>query len=132
MSAQNENNRAIEQDILSKIEELLHEAVRKDIEISLSALIEQHLARLLAAQEAETNTAPNDTEAPESAPSHPLAAQDEASPSDADEFEAIRQIITGFVTETLEEEAPAIIAATLTQALARTKASSPDPSMADK
>lgn len=95
------------QKIFSKIEGLVFEAIREDLKDDIEALVAAHI------DENPHFTAKH----PEAAP--PEAKQPEAFPQDASH--KIRHLIEGYVQEVLEDQAPAIVARTLEEALSPKK-----------
>ena len=90
------------QKIFSKIEGLVFEAIREDLKDDIEALVAAHI-----------HENPHLTAKP------PEAKQPEAFPQDASH--KIRHLIEGYVQEVLEDQAPAIVARTLEEALSPKK-----------
>ena len=88
--------------LVTNIEALLKEAVQEDLMQTINNIVDSHMQRLM--QEEETKELQHKT----------------------DSQTQIRQIVTEFVIEILEEQAPIIVAKTLNEAFLATPNISPD------
>ena len=89
--------------LVTNIEALLKEAVQEDLMQSINSLVEAHMERLMQEEEVK------------------------ASQNNADSQTEIRQIVTDFVIEILEEQAPIVVAKTLNEAFLTPSNTAPDP-----
>ena len=89
--------------LVTNIEALLKEAVQEDLMQSINSLVEAHMERLMQEEEVKV------------------------SQKTADSQTEIRQIVTDFVIEILEEQAPIIVAKTLNEAFLTPTNTAPDP-----
>ena len=101
--------------IFYKIEGLVFDAVRAELKDELEALIRHHFAqkRPLAPQDAKQPRNENRTAtltSGETSEAVPVAEE-------GDDYAAIRHIITDYVRQSIEDQAPAIVAQTLAHAL---------------
>ena len=89
--------------LVTNIEALLKEAVQEDLMQSINSLIEAHMVRLMQEEEIKESQKTTDSQT------------------------EIRQIVTDFVIEILEEQAPIIVAKTLNEAFLTPANTAPDP-----
>ena len=106
------------QKIFYKIESLVFDAVRTELKDEIDAIIDHHFAeeRKLAQQAAQHPR--NENETSQDAKDEILAGDDYTADDLAgDDYAAIRHIIDDYVRQSIEEQAPALIAKTLADAL---------------
>lgn len=89
--------------LVTNIEALLKEAVQEDLMQSINSLVEAHMERLMQEEEIKESQKTTDSQT------------------------EIRQIVTDFVIEILEEQAPIIVAKTLNEAFLTPTNTAPDP-----
>ena len=99
--------------IFYKIETLVYEAVRTEVDHEIEAAINAHFANSAAHNTPHRNDDNNDV------------ANDSIAAHSA-EFAAIGHLIAGYVIEVIEQEAPAIITKTLAKALRAPRTYPPD------
>ena len=101
--------------IFYKIETLVYEAVRTEVDHEIEAAINAHFANKAAQNKPHRNDDDDD-----------IAANDDISGAHSAEFAAIRHLIASYVIEVIEQEAPAIITKTLAKALRAPRTYPPD------
>lgn len=114
------------QKIFFKIESLVFDAVRAELQDEIDAIIDYHITqeKELAQQRTKTPRNENITASTTSRE----AATKELAASTTDDYATIRHIIDDYVRQSLEEQAPAIIAKILAQALASEALTAKEPS----
>ena len=115
------------QKIFYKIESLVFDAVRVELKDEIDAIITYYLTeeRKLVQKSAKqprnenvtTSEASQETAKQTASKDSEKIPADEANDETGDDYAAIRQIIDDYIKQSLEEQAPAIIAETLSQAL---------------
>ena len=98
--------------IFYKIETLVYEAVRTEVDHEIGAAINAHFGNRSAQNRPHRND--DDDAAPDGITAHSA------------EFAAIRHLISSYVIEVIEQEAPAIITKTLATALRAPRTYPPD------
>ena len=114
------------QKIFYKIESLVFDAVRAKLQDEIDAIIDHHIAqeKKLAKQRIKQPRNENIT----SRTTSQETATKELAASTTDDYATIRHIIDDYVRQSLEEQAPAIIAKILAQALASKAITEKEPS----
>ena len=107
------------QKIFYKIESLVFDAVRVELKDEIDAIITYYLTeeRKLVHKSAKQPRNENATKSEDSEKIPADEANDETGDETGDDYAAIHQIIDDYIKQSLEEQAPTIIAETLSQAL---------------
>ena len=114
------------QEIFYKIESLVFDAVRAELQDEIDAIIDHHIAQEKELAHKRTKTPRNENITASTTSQE--AATKELGASTTDDYATIRHIIDDYVRQSLEEQAPAIIAKILAQALASEALTAKEPS----